>query len=341
MAWRGPNPAVLIRCGAAVFLLAAGTLTAIVIAEWPRTGQLIAVQAAPRRESPRLTARAGGVVGAAGAHIAPTSALSASHEPPTSVNLGALLPLDSNPFIAHIPPLVLAGSAEETRREVEASVNTAPPTRIRPRSCGNSLSTYVDLDDYVEWWRTTPNGREFAEIISYDSARQAASGQHSGQSHAAEGHSSMTTRESAGATAGVDGTPLQSDLYDFTVRLDGTSVLPPTTAAELGAATGVRAANLFDPAAIRAIPAAPPLPVTDGDASLKWGAGSALRARAVGEAPGVIRDYVDLRLEQVWNLGPATSFSVGWSHLRGLVSNELPEPTVRQDAILLELKLGF
>jgi hypothetical protein len=77
------------------------------------------------------------------------------------------------------------------------------------------------------------------------------------------------------------------------------------------------------------------------DAKLRVGPSSMLRASANGEAPGVIRDYVDLRLEQVWNLGGASSFSVGWRHLRGIVSNELPEPTVREDAILLELKIGF
>jgi hypothetical protein len=125
-----------------------------------------------------------------------------------------------------------------------------------------------------------------------------------------------------------------ADAYDLTVRMDSTSMPSFIDTPPFGAPVDLRAAERYK----RPMP----MDVAAGnDATLRLGPNSMLRASANGEAPGVIRDYLDLRLQQVWSLGGASSFSVGWRHMRGIVSNELPEPTVRQDAILLELKIGF
>lgn len=331
MAWRCPNPVVSLRCGACVLLVAAGTLTALVISDWPRAGEMIARQAA----ASRANAQPGALVKG---HKAPTPAF------PLNLDLVTLMPDEPDLLRAKVPRLILSGSAAESRRDAQAAAQSIPP--LRPlRGCGNSdLSEYVALDDYVEWAKTTPVGKVVEEVTSYDPTRTAATVQLLPQVSATAGKSGFGAGELApiGKVVNADGTTArgEADLYDFTVRMDSGGTLPPTSAVGLGVAAGLRAASLYDPTA-RESYLTEPLPVIGGDASLKWSDNSMLRASAMGEAPGVIRDYLDLRLEQVWSLGGTSSFSVGWRHLRGIVSNELPEPTVRQDAILLELKLGF
>lgn len=74
---------------------------------------------------------------------------------------------------------------------------------------------------------------------------------------------------------------------------------------------------------------------------IAWSPRSRLRAGAFTDLVGSDREFVDLRLLQVWGIGRSSTLSIGLQHLRGVDSNEQPELPLERDSILLELKIGF
>jgi hypothetical protein len=202
----------------------------------------------------------------------------------------------------------------------------------------------IDFADYFEWWKSTPTGKLVDEITAYDPARSAATLRVSPRVDVTAGLTRFNTGDgpSIGKVEYADGTRPrgETDLYDFSVRLDALGGSSDARSLNLGAITGVRAASLYDPAA-RDTTVRDPVPVVGGDARWKWSNQSMLRASALSDAPGTDRDYLDLRLEQVWRFGGDAWLSLGWRRMQGILSNEQPTPTLKQDAILLELKIGF
>ena len=328
MATRGHNPLRAVRWGTVVILAAAGTLAALVVSEWPQTGEMIASQASPSG------ARRGAVVGAWSARI------------PRAY----FMPDEPDSLLADWPGLVAAGSAEEARREVqELADRTPPPSRHSARGCANTWDVEEvqhptnDLNEYIDWWASTPTGRLVEEISAYDPARSEATMKVTPMVDLTAGMTKYNTRDgpSVGrieqARSGAAG---ESEVYDLSVRFDALGDSSTRGTMGFGMIGGLRAASVYDRLE-REQTRTDPLRVVGGDARIKWSERSMLRASAVGEVPGTPRDYLDLRLEQVWRLGADASLSLGWRHLRGILSNETPEPTLRQDAILLELKIGF
>jgi hypothetical protein len=304
-----------------VLLSAAGTIVAVVVAEWP------------------------GATGSAGESSSSTAAAS---QPNVSIGAGGLGSMD-DPSV-RTPPwakIVAAGSAEEARRDARARAEAdgPPPSQLTPHVEPQVVGSRPQLDfaEREAWWSTTPTGQMVDEIMSYDPARTATTLRLGPIVDVTMGRTRYNVGDgpSVGTVEFSDGSRPrgESEVYDFSVRLDamgGADKRP----IDWGVIGGLRAANLFDPSlgdqSLRE-----PVPVMGGDARWKWSERSMLRASALSEAPGSDRDYLDLRLEQVWRVGGGSSLSLGWRHLHGIMSNEQPEPTLKQDAILLELKIGF
>lgn len=314
-------------------LVAAGTLAALVVSEWPRTGEMIAEQAG-----------AGGT-GGAGARSTRRAAVPGDW----STSRLSFTIDEPDPSAPGWPQLVTTGSAEEARRDLEARFIAAGPQTTpinRYPTFHGEAEQDQELADFAareEWWRASPTGQMVDEIMAYDPGRTGATVRLSPSVGVTGGVTAYNRGDgpSVGTVELSDGsTPRDAEVYDLSVRLDalGGSALKHGISA--GLIGGARSASVFDSFGRDPV-VTDPLPVIGGDASIKWSDRSMLRASALGEAPGTIRDYVDLRLEHVWRLGGDASLSVGWRHMRGIMSNEAPVPTLKQDAILLELKIGF
>lgn len=338
MAQRGShNPVRAVRWGAVVLLALAGTVATLVVSEWPLTGQSIARSAAERApKGPQPLA---------------------SKRVPVQIDWplrGTFMPEEPDPNQVWRPSLMAAGSAEESRRELEAR-STYTPASKSPKAIGPSglagvgawredTVPRIDLADYLDWWQSTPNGKLVEELSAYDPAHTAASLRISPRVDVTAGLTRFNSGDgpSVGKIEFADGTRPrgEADLYDFSVRLDALGAGPDARRLNLGAISGVRAASLYDPQ-VRDTTVRDPIPVIGGDARWKWSNQSMLRASALSDAPGTDRDYLDLRLEQVWRFGGDAWLSLGWRRMQGILSNEQPAPTLKQDAILLELKIGF
>ncbi|MFT3684458.1 MAG: hypothetical protein QM783_05935 [Phycisphaerales bacterium] len=317
MASRGRNPVRSFRLGAVVLLAMAGTAATLVVSEWPLIGQSIAGKASQSQ----VAATGHGTVRAV----------------PASVR-GLFMPDEPDPYAA-LPEMMTTGSAAESRRIARLQQESSPPLqRLRGCITGGGELGYgpPELYDYIEWQQHTPLGRVVEHVIASHADRSNGSSGLNPKIAPQLREFSFTGDDPEQTTPGAVHDAL--NLGDLTVRLDRLSMPPINDAADFDVSAVLRAAERPDDRYRRPV-------VMDAaagnDATLRVGKNSMIRASANGEAPGVIRDYVNLQLEQVWNLGGGSSFSVGWRHQRGVMSNELPEPTVRQDALLLELKFGF
>lgn len=300
----GRRPNILtLRCGAAVLLLAAGTLAAIVVSEWPgRTAPGSPLAGAQARD--RLSSN--------------------------------LLP-DSGPT-PPMPKIVATGSAEEARRDARASGGE------RAQGVAAAERDAIDQEMRRAWLEGPgPGSLSVDQVGVYDPTRTAATVHITPRLDVTAGLTRFNTGDgpSVGSVTFSDGSrPLgEVELFDFSARLDPMPANADDRRFNAGVIAGLRAAAFHDPATgeeqLRE-----PIPVMGGDARWHWTKRSMLRASALGDIPGSDSAYLDLRLEQVWRIGDA-SLSLGWRHLRGMLTNETPEPTLRQDAILLELKIGF
>ena len=300
---RRPNILTL-RCGAAALLLAAGTLAAIVVSEWP-------------------------------GH--------AAFEAPAPVGAGVRDRLSNNllPDDGPRPPLpriVASGSAEEARRDARASGGE------RAQGVAAIERDAIDLETRRAWLEgSSPSSLAVEQVGVYDPTRTTATLQITPHLDVTAGLTRFNTGDgpSVGTVTFPDGSrlPGEVELFDFSARLNPLPSTAEDRHFDAGVIAGLRAASLHDPTTgedtLRE-----PIPVMGGDARWHWTKRSMLRASALGDIPGSDSAYLDLRLEQVWRIGDA-SLSLGWRHLRGMLTNETPEPTIRQDAILLELKIGF
>jgi len=304
MAGRASNPVRSIRWGAVVLLAMAGTVVTMVVAEWPLTGETIARHAV----APRQTIR---------------------HAPVRATDLslrGTFMPLEPDPF-ATVPPLLVSGGAAEGRRELTIAAESTPPTRTRTLwSCiGRPLEVPVlALNDYIEWQKGTSLGRVVEEAMPSGAAMFDADGPLSTGD-------AWSLRELTGG-----------DWKDLSRRLAAAKDDDKEAAAvfDVRALAELEGSDLWNGGA-RGAPARSVASSRGTDAALRWSNSSMVRVSALSDAPGTDHDYLDLRLEQVWRFGADAWLSLGWRHMRGIITNERPTPTLRDDSILLELKLGF
>lgn len=273
-----------------MLLAAAGTLAAVMAAEWPTA------QSAPR-----------------GLVVSTTSGVPAGRDDGSLALRGApagSAESGSHRSVGAVGTALAGGPGPRAVREPEAAV----PARAEPPA-----ASFFGAADHAR-----PTTLLLLPGLTATTSRAAPDEREAGEVFAANG----------------DNPADEPGQYDLTVRLDARSLLPAAWPVGFGVATGLRAMSLLERGSLEGA-FTPPRPLGGDDAWLRLGPNSLVRARAAGETPGVTPDFLDLRLEQVWNIGAGTSISVGFRRLRGIVSNELPEPLVKQDAILLELKLGF
>jgi len=228
---------------------------------------------------------------------------------------------------ARWPGIVASGSAEEARRRAQQSGQGREPV----------AASLLRSDDQPKPADAEHGGHAFVdEILAYNAARTA------GTLHVAQ--PIVISPASASTGSGADQARGGSGAYDFSALVDTLSEVTVFSPLNLGVIAGLQAQGIWDKAIGSFRPAeVAPAPGTGGDAKWKWtdSGRSMLRASALSDAPGTDRDYLDVRLEQVWKVGPDASCSLGWRHLRGVLSNEQPESTLREDAILLEFRIGF
>lgn len=305
MAWRGRDTARAVRCGAAVAVLGAATLTVLVMSQWPAVVEQGSPLAGGTPKPPRLHQTAPAI------------------DYDTRLRFVMTEPSFDGPVAVK---LVAKGSAEEERRAQLERLEMVGPARFFDSNNDNERldvrRNRPSLYEQGEWWRSSPTGQMVDEIVT------------SGPTRVVESIRLLPPLEPAplvhpGAVYPNPGEQGQASNPDKD-RADFASRLEPMRASR----EGVTLPDAESPLNTR-------LPTIGLDPRLDMTERSGIRAGAVSQPLGEPRDYVDLRLEQVWRLGGGSSVSLGLQHLHGLISNETPELMLRKDGILLELKIGF
>lgn len=76
--------------------------------------------------------------------------------------------------------------------------------------------------------------------------------------------------------------------------------------------------------------------------AIRWRRGpSELRALILGDATGANEDFVEFRIEQVWNLTADATLSLGYQHQRSMFQDVPVRTAERRDAFSIELRLNF
>lgn len=76
--------------------------------------------------------------------------------------------------------------------------------------------------------------------------------------------------------------------------------------------------------------------------AIRWKRGpSELRALLLGDATGANEDFVEFRIEQVWNLTADATLSLGYQHQRSMFQDVPVRTAERRDAFSIELRLNF
>ena len=76
--------------------------------------------------------------------------------------------------------------------------------------------------------------------------------------------------------------------------------------------------------------------------AIRWKRGpSELRALVLGDATGANEDFVEFRIEQVWNLTADATLSLGYQHQRSMFQDVPVRTAERRDAFSIELRLNF
>lgn len=291
------------RGGAAVAAVALGTTATIVISEW----------------SSAANGRASGSLAGSDQRVGAEAVEPSARDLVEGAERPKLTP--------RWPGIISAGSAEEARRRTEASNPAREPA-------GLSL---LASDEQAKPTDDELRGHAFVdEILAYNAARTA------GTLRVAQPLVINPVRAQTGA--GADQRKVSAEAYDFSALVDTLSEVTVFSPLNLGMIAGLQAQGIWDRAVGTFRPAAA-APTAEGGGDARWNwtdsGRSMLRASALSDAPGTDHDYLDVRLEQVWKVGADTSFSLGWRHQRGVLSNEQPESALRDDAILLEFRIGF